>query len=508
MPDLEIPLFAAEIWQILRQKGWQPYFVGGYVRDLLLGRESHDLDMVVDRHARRAARYLADQLGGAYYDLDAQRDFGRAILPDCEDRPAVEVDIAPLPTGGIVADLAARDFTVNTIALTLEPTPHLIDPFAGAADLRACLLRPVTDASLTNDPVRLLRAVRFALDLHCRWNKTLVANVEANAPRLAAVSRERLRDEWQRILGGRHPAGGLVMADRHRLLPYFLPELTAMHGIQQPPPHVHDLFLHTVAVLRHLGHWTAWLAGGSAPLSATQQTAEGALRPWRDWLAGQLSEPLSSKRPRGLALRWSALLHDVGKVSTGHIGEDGRLHFIGHELVGATLAGQIAARFRLSRAEIAQIERTIRLHMRLHALFHVWQKSDPPRRLSRRALFRFFRDAEPVFPELLLLYLADVQGTYGHDMPESIWSEVLAMSGYLLHAYRERRQTFLPAPLLDGRAIMTLLRLEPGPAVGAALAALREAQAVGDVTDPSAARTWLAKWWARRALEQRRSEES
>ena len=499
MPDFRVPPFVAELWRALRQKGWRPYFVGGYVRDLLIGRESHDLDLIVDRAARRAARYLADQFGGAYYDLDAERDFGRAILPANNHRPALEVDITPLPDGGIEADLAARDFTINAIALTLAPTPHLVDPFAGAADLQACLLRPVTDAALANDPVRLLRAVRFALDLHCHWNKALVTNVEALAPQLSEVGIERLRDEWHRILGSRHPAGGLVMTDRHRLLPQFLPELTAMHGVQQPLPHVHDLFLHTVAVLRHLGHWSAWLAEANTRQSVPQQMAVTTLQPWRTWLAGQLNAALSSNRSRGLALRWSALLHDVGKISTGRLGEDGRLHFIGHELAGAALAGEILTRFRLSRAEIAQIEQTIRLHMRLHDLFHSWQQSGSPHSLSRRALYRFFRDAEPVFPELLLLYWADVQGTYGHDVPETVWSEVMAMSRYLLHALREQRQTLLPTPLLDGRAIMTLLRIGPGPAVGAALSALREAQSVGDVTNLQDAQAWLIDWWARQA---------
>ena len=184
------------ICRFLRARHVEFYLVGGYVRDQLLGRPSHDADFVVAGEALRLARKVADRFGGHFFPLDKERDTGRAILRDEEGEPFF-VDFARLRGEDIVADLALRDFTIDAIALDLsDPVgPRLIDPYDGCDDLRAGLVRAVSEEAFRDDPLRTLRAVRLAAELGMAIEPHTEALLREAAPLISRVSAERVRDE-------------------------------------------------------------------------------------------------------------------------------------------------------------------------------------------------------------------------------------------------------------------------------------------------------------------------
>ena len=183
----------------------EAYLVGGAVRDMLLGRECHDLDFAVPREALQVARELANALGGAYYPLDEERETGRIVMPDRN-----VVDVALLRGDHIEADLAARDFTINAMALPPLlaayhlPQLNIIDPLNGVSDLRARLLRVVSDQTFVNDPLRLLRAVRIAGELNFTIEAYTESLIRRDAALLAQASGERVREELLNILVAVH----------------------------------------------------------------------------------------------------------------------------------------------------------------------------------------------------------------------------------------------------------------------------------------------------------------
>ena len=434
--------------------------VGGAVRDVLLGRAPSDLDwLVADPEA--TARALAGAWGGSLVALDPARGHWRVVVgtPDRSadlDPPEGAPDVAPAgadpravpgartwdfaaPRGASLEDdLRRRDLTVNALAWR----PHdeaLIDPTGGLADLRAGRVRLAGPRALHDDPLRAWRVVRFAARLGFRVERATRAQVAVAAGALArgALPRpapERVGAELEALLTTPVAGRAVRALDELGLLALDLPELTAGRGVRQGP-------LHHLDVLDH-------------QIEALQQLVDGF--PDAD-----------------LALRWATLLHDVGKPPTrepGGLGPDGlvlRDRFTGHDRVGADLAASALERLRQPRARVARVHALVAAHMR-------------PLPGDERGARRFVHRLRPLLPDLLRLMLADREAARGRGA-----------SAAARRAYRERVGRVLaaldatpPAPaLLDGRAVMAALDLAPGPEVGAILAAVAEAQALGEVVD-------------------------
>lgn len=196
----------------------EAYLVGGHVRDEALGRASHDYDFAVGRDALPLARALADELGGAYVALDAERETGRVILPG-----GANMDIALLRGASLAEDLAARDFTINAMALTLEPRAPFIDPHGGLRDMQARVVRAVAPGVFQSDPVRIMRAVRLAAELDFAIEPGTRDALLAARPLLAGVARERVRDELVRMLELTQSGNALKVLGDWDILPQVLP---------------------------------------------------------------------------------------------------------------------------------------------------------------------------------------------------------------------------------------------------------------------------------------------
>ncbi len=464
----------------LRDEGIEAYLVGGSVRDVLLGRPAHtfhDLDFAVPAGGLALARRLANQLGGAFFPLDAGRDTGRVVLTEADGR-RFYLDFACWRGDSLHADLADRDFTINAMALDVaQERPVVIDPFGGQDDLSARLVRAVTDRSFADDPARTLRAVRLEAALGFRIEPRTEALLRQAIPWLSRVSRERMRDELDRILAVPGAANHLRRLDDLGLLAAILPEVVALKGVLQSPPHRADVYAHTLHLLEALEGLFAWLwpEAGYAPLAREAAQELDGLEPWREALQVHLSCSTSGDRVRATLLKLAALLHDAGKPETRSEDETGRVRFLGHEQKGAAIAARALRRLRFSSEEAALVRLAVACHLRP---LHLSQAET----VTRRAVYRFFRDAGATGLDVILLGLADCLGTRVDVLDLAEWQRVLGVAAALLEGYfRRRREMVSPPKLIGGRDLMAEFGLSPGPRVGELLERVREAQAEGQV---------------------------
>lgn len=459
--------------------GQRVWLVGGSVRDLLLKRRTLDFDFAVSGDGAALGRRLANDLGADYFDLDAGRGAGRLLLTIAPGQRAT-LDFASLRAPDLEQDLALRDFTINAMAIRLHPDDapgEVIDPLHGARDLHENRLKTCSTSSISDDPVRALRAVRFAVDLGLRMETDTLRQVRSAAGDLERVSPERLRDELFRILDGSSPGQGLRVLDELDLLEVLLPEISGMRGLRQPEPHGFDGWNHTLAVAQHLGdliHLFVDPVAGREARDLVEAEALVALGRFRPALTEYLEFSPSFGRRRRALLMWAALLHDLGKPETQAL-IDGRIRFFGHEVVGSRLAVEAGRRLRLSTVEQAEVEMIVSNHMRPAAM----EADGGP---TARGTYRFFRSAESTGVAVVLLSLADLLGRDAPPVAPEAWRRRLATAQTLLSAWFEAREPRLsPELYLTGDDVMRELKIPPGPEVGRILEALREAQAIGDV---------------------------
>lgn len=461
------PLFERETQPI--------YLVGGAVRDALLGRASPDLDFAVPEQAVRLTFRVADALGVPAYVLDRERDTGRVVLPEA----GTTLDFARFRGPSLEADLRDRDFTVNAMALpaTASRDASVIDPLGGRADLQARRLRLTHERAILDDPVRALRALRLALSLNFSLSPETIAAVKAAVPYLHTVSSERVRDELLKLLQTANPDQAVVKMAELGLLAAVLPEIAALAEVEQSAPHHEPVLPHTVSVLRWLARVEAALEPEANVDDPAVVTISEALADYAPALKAHLQRYEDGKVDGRTLLRLGALLHDVGKGETRTVEENGRVRFIGHEQVGARMAARRLRHLALSNKAVAHVRLVVANHMRPLLLA---QTAAQP---SRRAVYRFFRDAGSAGLDVSLLALADHLATHDGPGDPGQWQRLLAVITTLLGHYFERyEETIAPPPLLNGGELMVALNLEPGPEVGRLLRLVEEAQAAGEVT--------------------------
>ncbi len=308
------------------------YLVGGAVRDLLLNRVSHDLDFAIPKDAIQIARRAANALHADFYVLDESLDTARVILSANSGTRDILDFVAfrgsdPSAGQSLEADLRGRDFTINAIVFDLR-NQTILDPLGGASDLRAKLIRACSDTSLKDDPIRILRAVRQAAALDFKIEAETRKAMKQAAPLLPNISPERQRDELFKILEGPRPDASLRALKMLDVFPYLLPELTAMKGVEQSVPHVHDVWEHTLSVVQNLESILSALAlSYNAEKTNDLFTDLLALRlgHYREQFAAHFNQALNTDRSMRALLFFAALYHDVSKPATKSIEETGRI---------------------------------------------------------------------------------------------------------------------------------------------------------------------------------------
>lgn len=433
-------------------EGIEAYAVGGVVRDLLLGRPTTDVDFVTVGAGTgiRLAEAVAEALGG--FTTHVYPNFGTAALrlpPGPDGAPLVLEFVAarresyrrdsrkPLVEEGTLEDdQHRRDFTINAMALRLDPAHYgeLVDPFGGLRDLEAGLLRTPLDPARTfdDDPLRMVRAARFAAQLGFTIDGPAFEAMQAMAPRVEILSQERVSDELNKMLCAPQPSVGFRLLYEAGLLAFLFPELVALRGVEEVDGQRHkDNFFHTLQVVDNLATMTAG-------------------RPCDDVLW----------------LRWAALLHDIAKPLTKRFVEGVGWTFHGHEDRGARMVPRLFRRLRLPSDErLRYVQELVRLHHRPVALVD----EDVTDSAVRRLLF----EAGDAVDDLMLLVRADITSKNPHrvrrylkgfDRVERKMAEV---------EEKDRLRNFQPP--VDGHEIMQTLGLPPGRAVGRLKEAVREA---------------------------------
>jgi poly(A) polymerase len=397
--------------------GKQLYLVGGSVRDQFLDRPHTDLDLTTDAVPSEIKDIVQRSHADAVYTVGERFGTIGLIFGDT----SVEITTyraeqyapgsrKPEVVFGLTleGDLGRRDFTINAMGRHLV-TGQLVDLFGGMDDLRNGCLRAVgvPQERFNEDPLRLLRAVRFAAELGFTIDSSTIAAIAACAGQLATISRERIRDEMNRILSSERPAMGVRLLVDLGLMPHIIPEMLEMQGLREQEKRHKDVYEHTLAVVERV--------------------------------------------PPVLHIRWAALLHDIAKPATISVTDD-EVHFLGHEVLGAEMSRRILRRLRLDRMTIETVARLVRMHLRINLYDNTWTDG---------AVRRLAREAGDILDDLFILSRADcttqrpqraAAAALAADELQSRWRELQAQADLAK----------ITSPL-DGVELMAVFGRPPGP---------------------------------------------
>jgi poly(A) polymerase len=459
VPERFRPLLAAtaELAERFGQAGRTLYLVGGSVRDALFPAETvttHDFDLTTDAppdEIERLVRGWADDVwtqGARFGTIGARRAGQEFEITTHRAEVYVPDSRKPEVTFGddIELDLSRRDFTINALALRL-PDMELIDPFDGLGDLAAGRLRTPLDPEISfgDDPLRMLRAARFAARFNLKPDPHLEAAIEAMHNRLSIVSRERIRDELDKMVMVDVPSEALWFVVRTGLAADFLPELPGL-ALEQDPIHRHkDVLAHTLAVM--------------------------------------------DKTSKDRILRLAALFHDVGKPKTRAI-TDGGVTFHHHEMVGARMTRARMTALRYSAEDIDTVVRLVELHLRFHTYRLGW---------TDKAVRRYVRDAGPLLDRLNELTRCDCT-TRNVGKARDLARRMDELEARITEL-GEQEELGRLRPDLTGNQVMELLGVGPGPVVGRALAFLMELRLDEGPLNEDEATARLREWWASQPAE-------
>lgn len=453
---LVAPVFAP-LAALAQAHNIEMYVIGGFVRDFLLGREGKDIDIVVVGDGVRTAQLFAEATGSN--DVVIYANFGTALVKTNgyhvefvgarkesynhnSRKPLVE-------NGSILDDQLRRDFTINALSISLNPNNYgeLIDPFAGVEDLRRGIIRTPTDPDITftDDPLRMLRGIRFASKLKFRIEEATLQAIARNKERISIVSMERISDELNKMILTEIPSTAFKLMFNTGILHIIFPEFVKLHGVDRINGRAHkDNFYHTLQVLDNLSRTTDLL-----------------------WL------------------RWGAVLHDIAKPQTKRYDETLGWTFHGHEDRGARMVPKIFARLRLPQNDkMRYVQKLVKLHLRPIALVD--------EEVSDSAIRRLIVDAGDDLEDLMKLCRADittrdadkvVRFLKNFDHVEARVAEVM-----------ERDHLRNWQPPVSGEMIMGTFGLKPGPMVGTIKEAVRNAILDGIIpNDPESAVAYMHK---------------
>lgn len=425
------------------------FLVGGFLRDKFLKKESYDRDYVlVGENIIQTVRKLSDSLDAHFVMLDEEREIVRVVLKDKINC----LDFAKCSGKNIFEDLKNRDFTINALAYNLRQNT-LIDTENSVDDLKRGIIRAVDEKNIEDDPLRVLRAYRFASQLGYEISNETINILVRYKHLLKHISNERINAELMKLFEGEKSADVISQMKNSGVLFEILPELKQQMDV--PPNLHHHLWLidHSIETLRQIEEHFS-----SQP----------------DFVKAHLLEPFGSTS-RYSYLKLSALLHDLGKPSTWTIEEGtGRHRFIKHDEIGSQMAKPILRRLKFGNAQISYVMKLIKHHIYPSQLI----KSDT----SDKAINRMYRRLDNETIDVILLAEADRLSARGVEITQDVVDNNISGLKKLLKGYQEFKKNQKPVEkLLSGTEIMEIFGVKQSPKLGELINSLKEAQLDGDV---------------------------
>ena len=443
--------------------GLECYVIGGWVRDLFLHRPSDDIDIVVVGSGISLAEAVAKRLGkGAH--LAVFKTYGTAQVK----KRGMELEFVGarresyhrdsrnpiVEDGTLEEDQNRRDFTINAMAICLNKDRYgeLLDPFDGIGDLERCIIKTPLDPDITfsDDPLRMMRAIRFATQLGFNLNGETFDAIARNKERIGIITKERIAEELNKIMMSHRPSEGWILLDKTGLLPLIFPELAALKGVEVKEGRGHkDVFYHTLKVLDNVAELQS---GSEAVLGGPG--------------SGPTAKRSNSPQDGLLWLRWAALLHDIGKPRSKAWDPQAGWTFRNHNYIGAKMVPKIFAKMKLPLNEkMEYVKKMVDLHMRPINLIEDTVTDSAVRRL----LFEAGDDID----DLMLLCDADITSRNEQKVERFHRNYQLVRQKMVELEERDRIRNFQPP--VNGDEIMAMFHLEPCSLVGELKAAVKDA---------------------------------
>jgi len=437
------------------------YLVGGFLRDLFLKRKKDfiDFDFAVSASAINVSRKIANKLKSGFVVLD--REHGSTRIVYRSGGFSCNFDFTDFRGKDITEDLLHRDFTVNSMAVDLrviKKAAHLdsvlLDPYGARKDIGKKTIRAVSRYSLPEDPLRILRAFSLAAVLDFKIeNKTKIL-IKKYKRKIPSCAFERITEELFKILDSPRAFKTMALMDDFKILDEIIPEIKIMRGVGQGPYHHLDVYGHSLETLKQI-----------EILFLESKNKKD--------IQGYLDEIISGTHTRRALLKLGAFLHDIGKPQSRRRSK-GKTIFHGHERIGREMVKTICERLRLSNDEKDALLRIVFWHLRPGYLADI-------ENLSKRAVFRYFRDTLSEGAAVLLLSIADQRSTRGpltRGANRRHHEEVCL--GLVKEYFRRRKEKKLPK-LINGDDLLRCFNLEPSPLIGKILTEIEEAQAAGEI---------------------------
>lgn len=470
--------------ELAQSRHCQLYIVGGFVRDFLLNRESWDLDFAVSADPILFAEDVAEKLNARFVPLHFDPPTGRVVRWD-SNAPDASADFTELK-GDLKEDAQHRDFTCNAlfvdaIELAKKGNAPILDPLNGIKHISNRLLVLPSRRVLQDDPVRILRAFRFASTLDFQISHETKEAISLAAPLLLNTAPERLMMEWAWILQTPCAHEQIYCMDELGVLTILLPELLKLKEVPAAGYHHLDGFNHTLEAVK------------MADKAMKGETEDERLNELLKRVQDAFQVRFGYRRYGAWVLKFATLLHDIAKPQTMTVDEEGDLHFYGHEKVGANMAEQICDRFKLSRREKETVVELVFNHMRPVSLAG-------SRQVTEKALRRFWRDlGELAGVYCVALSAADLMATRGPEMTQEQRERHYNALRRLMETYFAIKEVKERIRLITGDEIMERYQIRPSPLVGKALRLIEEAVLDGRVNSKeeawsildAAMREWL-----------------
>lgn len=431
------------------------YLVGGAVRDFLCGKTTTDRDIAI-KGAEEFAQKIAEKFDATFVVLDSENHIYRVVLKDKTNY----LDISEIQGDSIEEDLLRRDFTINAIAYDLKNNCY-IDITGGKNDLKNGILCHIKDENFEEDPLRILRAFRFAAVTGFEMSEDLKKAIIKYKHLLLKPSKERIMYELMKLFGGKYTSETLLLMDEFGILEEIFPCVKEMKKV---PPNTHhhlNLFHHVVETVRNIEEI------------------------YENMNSGHLDKIDFGGFPRINHLKLAGFLHDIGKYSTWTIEESGRHRFIKHDDIGAKLCVPLLKDLKFSKKQIEYISWMIKTH-----IYPSNVVAAP--NLTEKIMMRYIRRMDSNVIDNIVLAKADRLSARGEAITEEIINANLSGLDRLLEFYLSKKETLKPLPkLLDGNEVIEILNIKPGPELGRILDDLKEAQINGDIITKEDAKKFI-----------------